>query len=273
VLEGIYPWVVATALLHGITLLVSGGALILKRRNLAWAGVAAYAATFLVNTAMIALLWVRAERPPFKTLFETLIFYPWCVAAVTLVLIGLHRLFVLVPFAALASLVGLAYALVRPDVEIVSLPPALQSGWFVPHVVTYFVAYAGLFASFVLAVLALLEPFWAGRRGAESGSPEGLARYAHQACVFGVTALTLGLVMGAVWGKFAWGDYWSWDPKENWALVTWLAYLAYLHIRLTPAWRGRRAMWLLVFSFGAVVFTYLGMNLLPSAEKSLHVYQ
>jgi len=79
--------------------------------------------------------------------------------------------------------------------------------------------------------------------------------------------------MGAAWGKFAWGDYWSWDPKENWALVTWLAYMAYLHLARMPGWQGRRSAWLLVVSFGAVMFTWLGMHLLPTADNSLHVYQ
>jgi cytochrome c-type biogenesis protein CcsB len=214
---------------------------------------------------------VEGGRPPFKTLFETLLFYPWCVTLVTLVLLGLHRLWVLIPFSAAVSLAGLVYGLWRPDADIVNLPPALQSGWFVPHVVTYFVSYAALFASFVLAVCALLWPRWRPFGSAE-GSP-GMDRFAHLAAVFGISALTLGLVMGAAWGKCAWGDYWSWDPKENWALVSWLAYLLYLHVRLMDGWQGRRAMALLVLAFGAVVFTYLGIHLLPTSKDSLHVYQ
>ncbi len=113
-------------------------------------------------------------------------------------------------------------------------------------------------SSFPLGFSLLLEDFEIKRR---------------EAAVFGIVALTLGLVMGAVWGKFAWGDYWSWDPKENWALVTFLAYMIYLHLRLSPGWKGKRAMWVLVFAFAAVVFTYLGMNVLPTAGESLHVYQ
>jgi ABC-type transport system involved in cytochrome c biogenesis permease subunit len=125
-----------------------------------------------------------------------------------------------------------------------------------------------------------------GGRGPEAGvrlgdpppgvsfwTPEALAVRAYRIAAFGVVVLTFGLVMGAVWAKYAWGDYWTWDSKENWSLVTWLAYMVYLHLRLAPGWQGRRAVWLLVVAFGAVLFTWLGMHLLPESQDSLHVYQ
>ncbi len=226
------------------------------------------AGALAANTAVLVIAWVEAGRAPFKTLYETMLLYPWCVWIVTLVILRLHRLWILVPFSAAVNVAGLAYAAARPDIETANLPPALQSVWFIPHVVTYFVAYAALFASFALAVLALFRPAWRSER-----SGLGFEDHAHGAAVFGMVALTFGLVMGAVWGKEAWGDYWSWDPKENMALVSWLAYLVYLHLRLVRGWRGRPAMAVLALSFAAVVFTYLGMSLLPSAGGSLHVYQ
>lgn len=263
-------------LTHGLALLLSTPAALFKLSKLKKAGAILLCAAFLVNTWIIVDRWFEAGRPPFKTMYETLLFYPWCVALVTLALIWLHRLNVLIPFASAISIAGLAYGLYRPDVEIVNLPPALQSAWFVPHVVTYFVSYAALFASFVLALLSLAAPFartWLRRAPSDDEPGENFERYAHLAVLFGFFTLTLGLAMGAVWGKYAWGDYWSWDPKENWALVTWLAYLIYLHLRLVKNWSGKRAMVLLVCSFGAVVFTYLGMSMLPTASDSLHVYQ
>jgi ABC-type transport system involved in cytochrome c biogenesis permease subunit len=129
-------------------------------RRLALLGIVLLALAFAVNTAVILERWVEAGRPPFKTRFETLLLYPWCVAAVTLVLYGLHRLAVLVPFSAACALICLAYGLANPDLEAVFLMPALQSGWFVPHVVTYFISYGALFASCVLAGLALAAPLW-----------------------------------------------------------------------------------------------------------------
>jgi len=273
-----------TNTLVGIMVLAYGAAflssimdLTLKRKSLEKVGLALLIVAFAFNTWAVAGRWVEAGRPPFKTMYETLIFYPWCVVTVTFVLVAMHRLFFLIPFAAGAALIGLIYALFRPDMEILNLPPALQSAWFVPHVVTYFVAYAALFASFALALTALVYPRWNKRRGhARNSNDDSLAKlelYAHQAAVFGIVTLTLGLVLGAAWGKMAWGEYWSWDPKENWALVCWLAYMLYLHLRLISGWREQKAMWVLVMAFAAVIFTYLGINLLPTAGGSLHSYQ
>lgn len=286
---------------YGVTLVAGVPTLWKRNRLLIGLSVALMATAFVLNSWIIFDRWHQSGRPPFKTLFETLLFYPWCVGFLTFVLLYLHRIYFLIPFSAAISLSGLVYALARPDVEIVNLPPALQSVWFVPHVVTYFVAYAALFISFALALLALFlqktaaDPLGAARADAGALPPAApklvptslepaagrfdlvrampFDRHAHNAAIFGFCALTLGLVMGSVWGKFAWGDYWSWDSKENWALVTWLAYAIYVHIRLLPHWNGRRAMIILVVAFAAVVFTYLGMNLLPSAKASMHVYQ
>jgi cytochrome c-type biogenesis protein CcsB len=273
-----YPMVAVMTVLYAAALAVSAPAALKQRKALSRLGLYILITAFVLNTTIIASRWIEAGRPPFKTMYETLLFYPWCVSLVTLALVYIHRLKVLIPFASGVSVIGLAYALYRPDLEAVNLPPALQSGWFVPHVVTYFVAYAGLFASFVLAALALAYPRrqqrrTSGKDGGNTGNGIEFEKYAHQAAAFGIVALTLGLVMGAVWGKVAWGDYWSWDPKENWALVSWLAYMIYLHLRLMGRWGQRQAMWVLVIAFGAVVFTYLGMNILPTAQGSLHVYQ
>jgi ABC-type transport system involved in cytochrome c biogenesis permease subunit len=277
-----HPWVVAIAVLYALALIVSVPALIRRARRGILVALCLFGLAFALNTTLIVARWTEAGRPPFKTLFETMIFYPWCTGLVTLTLIALRRLMVLIPFASAVSVMGLAYALIRPDVELVLMPPALQSAWFVPHVVTYFMSYAALFASFALAMVALYAERREGRLALAGGgtvggggprNAAGWQAHAHGAAIFGVITLTAGLVMGAVWGKYAWGDYWGWDPKESWALVTWLAYVIYLHLRLMDGWHGRRAMVVLVCSFAAVVFTYLGMSMLPTADGSLHVYQ
>jgi cytochrome c-type biogenesis protein CcsB len=261
---------------YGVTMLVGGiGALSGKaavKRGAAWL----MAAGLLVNAGMLAYLWVELGRPPFKTLYETMLLYPLCIAVVTLALVWVHGLLLLTPFSAAGAIICLLYAYLRPDLELVLLPPALQSAWFVPHVVTYFIAYAGLFVSFVLAGLTLVKGWGKPQIAEVVSEPESaipLDDATYKAAAFGFAALTLGLAMGAAWGKSAWGDYWQWDPKENWAFITWLAYLCYLHLRLLREWRGRKVLWLNLACFAAVIFTYLGMHLLPSAEGSLHVYQ
>lgn len=270
--------VVIMASAYGLAMIVSSLKLFSRRRIFDQIGIGLLATAFLLNSWAIVGRWIEGGQPPLRTMYETMIFYPWCVALLTLALIGLYRLYFLAPFAAGIALPGLLYIILfRPETGIANLPPALRSVWFIPHVTTYFVAYAALFVSFVLAALALVQPLWTKRKKAfavESGfEPVKFEQYAHQSAIFGICAMTFGLAMGAIWGQVAWGNYWSWDPKENWALVTWLAYMIYLHLRLIAGWRERKAMWILVFAFAAVVFTYLGMKLLPTAIGSLHAYQ
>jgi cytochrome c-type biogenesis protein CcsB len=86
----------------------------------------------------------------------------------------------------------------------------------------------------------------------------------------GFFLLTTGIITGSIWAEYAWGSYWNWDPKETWALITWLIYAALLHGRLTLGWRGRRAAFFSLIGFGMVLFTFLGVNFLFSG---LHSYQ
>ena len=88
---------------------------------------------------------------------------------------------------------------------------------------------------------------------------------------FGFPLLTVAIITGAIWAETAWGTYWSWDPKETWSLITWFIYAALLHGRLTTGWRGRRAAVLSIIGFFVLLFTFLGVNLLPS--ESQHSYQ
>jgi cytochrome c-type biogenesis protein CcsB len=91
----------------------------------------------------------------------------------------------------------------------------------------------------------------------------------YKSIAVGFPLLSLGIITGAAWANYAWGTYWSWDPKETWSLITWFIYAAYLHARLTRGWQGRRAAWLSIIGFSAVVFTYFGVNFLLSG---LHSY-
>lgn len=91
----------------------------------------------------------------------------------------------------------------------------------------------------------------------------------YRALTVGFPLLTAGIITGSIWANCAWGSYWSWDPKETWSLITWLLYAALLHQRLTVGWRGRRAAVMAMVGFGAVLFTFLGVNLLIGG---LHTY-
>jgi len=235
----------------------------------------ALAAAFLLNTAEIAVTWIHGGQPPFQSLYQSLVFLAWCVALFYFVARWLTKLRILGLFTSLFAFAALSVALAKADVIDVLMPPALRSFWFIPHVVLYFFGYGALFVSFVTAILyfkypearAIQKSYWLGF------AEINFETFTYDAIKFGFLLLTLGLFIGAIWAERAWAAYWSWDPKENWALITWLIYLAYLHLRRKPKWRGRAAAIFAVIGFLAVIFTYIGVNYLPTIAEALHAYQ
>ena len=133
------------------------------------------------------------------------------------------------------------------------LPPVLRSGWFIPHLAAYMVGYA------VLAT-ATIAGIWSAVKGKDGGITTFLVR-------IGWGLLTVGLTIGALWAKEAWGDFWSWDPKETWAAATWLCYLLYLHI---PPKKARVAV--LILAFCLLQMCWWGLKLLPTVATSMHLY-
>lgn len=259
--------VALTVVLYAINIVSSKGAIKL-------AASALFAVSLGAMSWIIADRYIEAGRPPFKTLYESLILFGWCTALVYIVVERFYRMALLGMLAAIFVLGIFTYAILKADVDIITLPAALQSGWFIPHVVVYFLGYGALFIGTAIATIYLFRPTaeatFSNLRG------ERTVRYRdlmHTVVKFGFVLITVGLVIGAVWAKTAWGDYWVWDPKENWSLITWLIYIIYLHQRKAPGWTDRASAWLLIAGFAAVMFTYLGMNYLPTAEQSAHVYQ
>jgi ABC-type transport system involved in cytochrome c biogenesis permease subunit len=143
------------------------------------------------------------------------------------------------------------------------------------------VGYAAVANAAALAVIQLLAPrvkavgrILTVKAGTVmTGTPLDIEKMSYELVRFGFVLLTVGLLVGSVWAKSAWGDFWVWDPKENWSLVTWLIYGGYLHLRRVRGWRGEKGAWLLIVGIAVVIFTWFGMHLLPTAEESAHVYQ
>ena len=139
-----------------------------------------------------------------------------------------------------------------------TLVPALQSPWFKPHIIAYMLAYTLMASAAVIALYLLLR--------SKQGSLDNLV-------FVGISLITIGMLFGALWAKEAWGHYWSWDPKETWAAITWFAYLVYVHYRQLPTHRSRLALWVLLVSFVLLQMCWWGINYLPSAQgSSVHVY-
>lgn len=166
------------------------------------------------------------------------------------------------------------YTFDRQAHEIQPLVPALQSYWMKIHVPANFVGY-GAFALAAMVGVAYLLLDWRGRSN-PSGllasrlpSLDQLDDVMYKSIALGFAFFTVATVLGAMWAAEAWGGYWSWDPKETWALIVWLNYAAWLHLRLTKGWRGRPLAWWAVVGLFVTLFAFLGVNMFLSG---LHSY-
>jgi len=240
----------------------------------AWVGFGVETVAFLLRTFEFMLSHQR--RLPLTNLYESLVFFAWSVALVYLIYERKYKLRGLGAFVMPLVILALAGPYYIPGVttSIPNLPPALQSAWLEWHVMTCFLGYGAFGVGAILSLLYLIKaPREAqGRLGAllrMLPSSDTLDEVAYRVILVGVPLLTAGIVLGAVWANQAWGTYWSWDPKETWALIVWLIYAAYLHARITRGWRGRKAAYLALLGFLATLFCYLGVNLLLSG---LHSY-
>ncbi len=237
------------------------------------AGKYLFTVAFALCTILIIDRWIEAGRPPFKSLYESLIFACWTVSLVNLFVEYKLKVRLLGSITSVAVVVIFLYALSNRDVEIIALPPALQTWLFIPHVVAYFLAYGALFVGALCAGLYILLPQGLkGHRVISDAQRIDLSHYTYSITKFGYLFLTLGLLLGAWWGQTAWSNYWGWDPKENWALITWLLFTAYLHFRNVKTLSEKQLAWMVIIGTGAIIFTYLGMEYLPTAEDSIHIY-
>ena len=172
------------------------------------------------------------------------------------------------------AFLALAYASFSDNVKsgIQPLVPALQSNWLTAHVITCFFGYASFALAFSLSIMYLIKSMEMPERKNVFlrliPRTEILDELSYQLVGIGFLMLTLGIITGSVWANFAWGSYWSWDPKETWSLITWIVYATFLHSRMIRGWKGKRLAILSIIGFLCVMFTYFGVNFLAG----LHSY-
>jgi ABC-type transport system involved in cytochrome c biogenesis permease subunit len=227
------------------------------------------AALVIAGTVFLAYfivsLWVSLERPPMRTLGETRLWYSFFLSFIGLLTYFRWGYRWFLQYAVGMSLLFLFINFANPDTHDKTLMPALQSPWFVPHVIVYILAYAFLAASALIGFRELVLHY----RGKAPKSPITLA---DNLVYLGFALLTFGLLFGALWAKEAWGHYWTWDPKETWAFLTWLIYLVYMHYRHHRKEEKIHAMWMLSLSFVILLVAWMGINYLPTANESVHTY-
>jgi cytochrome c-type biogenesis protein CcsB len=263
--------------------------------------------TIIANAILFFILcsrWIVAGYFPLSNLYESLLFLTWILLTVYLYietktkskLIGS----VLIPVTLLIN--GFANLTLSPEMQKSSpLVPALQSNWLMMHVSMMLLSYGTLIMGSLLCILFLvisrykdvdlkimddsslpLYNIMLDYYEAKLLSPsteiselgklkllQSLDNWSYRIIGLGFPFLTIGIIAGGVWANEAWGSYWSWDPKETWALITWLVFATYLHARITKGWEGKKTAILGSLGFFVIWICYLGVNFLG---KGLHSY-
>ena len=234
---------------------------------------------FVFQLVATVLRGVAASRVPWANMFEFALTGTLIITLVFLIVNLKWDLAFVGAFSIGLVLLLLGLAATRYYVEVVPLPPALQSYWLVIHV---FVATlgTGFFAlGFALSLTQLLQTR-REQRGVE-GKPTRLGwltrlpdsaqleNYAYRLIIIGFIFWTFTLIAGAVWAEKAWGRYWGWDTKEVWTFIIWTIYAGYIHARSTRGWRGTRSAVLAMVGFAAVMFNFTVVNIY---FKGLHAY-
>jgi cytochrome c-type biogenesis protein CcsB len=264
-------------------------------------------AAIVANLLLFFILfsrWIIAGYFPLSNLYESLLFLTWTLLTIYLYieyktkskLMGA----ILLPVTLLIN--GFANLTLSPDMQKASpLVPALQSNWLMMHVSMMMLSYATLIMGSLLSILFLViskyqdvdfnvmeesalplynvmldyyeaKLFSTSDEIAEFGKLkllQSLDNWSYRIIGLGFPFLTIGIIAGGVWANEAWGSYWSWDPKETWALITWLVFATYLHSRITKGWEGKKTAILGGLGFFVIWICYLGVNFLG---KGLHSY-
>ena len=223
-------------------------------------------AGIIIFSVFIAGMWISLERPPLRTMGETRLWYSFFLPIAGLITYIRWKYKWILSFSTLLSFVFICINLIHPEIHNKTLMPALQSPWFAPHVIVYMLAYAVFGVATINAIYLLIKQNDTKKVNSNIVICDNLV-------YVGYAFLTIGMLFGAIWAKAAWGHYWSWDPKETWAAVTWMGYLLYIHFRLHKPAEKKIAFYLLIFSFILLQICWFGVNYLPSAKgNSVHVY-
>ncbi|MBR4995089.1 MAG: cytochrome c biogenesis protein CcsA [Alistipes sp.] len=242
------------------------GAVVAFRSRRSWVATSLSLCGSIVFLSFIVGMWLSLERPPMRTMGETRLWYTFFLSLAGVAVYSRWRYKWILSFSTMMSVVFICINLFKPEIHNKSLMPALQSVWFVPHVIVYMFAYAMMGAVTLFALYLWLRRPARRPTGEEMGVCDNLVR-------IGWSFLSLGMIMGALWAKQAWGDFWTWDPKETWAAATWLSYLLYMHLRPRLREDYHLAFALIVFSFILLQMCWYGINFLPSAQgASVHTY-
>ena len=222
-------------------------------------------ATLLLSAGVI-FRGISANRVPWGNMYEFSITGALSFSIAYLLALVKYKMRWLALPASLAILITIGTAVTLLYVPSAPLVPALKSTWLVIHVSAAIIS-GGVFllANFIAGTSLILDRF--EQKGARPvwmqklPSLESLDNFSYRLIALVFPIWTFSVIAGAIWAEAAWGRYWGWDPKETWAFITWVAYAAYLHARVTIGWRGRKAAWLCLLAGSTFLFNYIYINI------------
>ncbi len=228
-----------------------------------------------LHTGAVALRLVLSGHMPVSNMYESVTFASWGAMVVAAVMTWRFRR---PAFAIAGAVLGfLALTLVSQmplhETRIRALRAVLNSYWLNIHVTMMLLSYGAFLLAGLFSAAYLLRGWLAGwLRGGGLGGDEALELFSYRCIQVGWPLLTVGVFLGGVWAETAWGRFWGWDPKETWALITWIVYTVYLHTRMVLGWKGKVSAIAGVVGFVAVLVTWLGVSYLPGLAGGLHSY-
>ncbi len=232
------------------------------KKNWFWASLLG---SFVV-VVFLGALWISLGRPPLKTLGETRLWYA-CILPLCGFLVELRWKYKwLTIYCVCMAMLFLVINLFSPEAFDKTLAPALQSIWFIPHVIVYVLGYALLGGSFLVGLHGLYQNL------VKKGDFVRTAEIGDHFVWLGLIFISAGLVFGGLWAKEAWGHYWTWDPKETWALISWLVYLIYLHLTYHRKIEPRYKFVVLLVAFSVLLICWFGISYVSAFKPSIHAY-
>ena len=224
-----------------------------------------FLAAFALHTVFFVARGVAAKRLPLSNQFEFACGFAWGAALLSIVLCGRGKADWLKVAALPAVLLIMTYAALQP-MEIRDLMPALRSAWFGVHIGSAVLAYAAFVIAGCIGARYLV---FAKKEEPDKKALDQMDFLSYRLVSFGFLFLTVVILSGAIWAEQAWSSFWSWDPKEVWALITWIIYAVYLHMRLRSGRKGKKMALFLVVAVFLVFFTFAGVNTLM---HGMHTY-
>lgn len=219
---------------------------------------------FILETVYIVARGVIAKRIPLSNQFEFAVAFSWGISVIYIVFLKKVKADWISVIALPTSFLVISYAALLPK-EITELMPALKSVWFGLHIGSAVFAYSSFVIAGCIGVIYLIN-----YKKNDKAKLEQMDYLSYRMIGLGFLLLTVVILSGCIWAEQAWSTFWSWDPKETWALVTWIVYAIYLHQRMRKGWQGKKMAIFAIVAVVLVLFTFIGVNTFMSG---LHSYK